>query len=157
MMSTSVRPLAACAMFLVAVAHAACSPSDRTLENRIDAEVRKGAGTLVRIAALTEFSWERLHVFAPYVSQEVIDRELGFAWPAAAGTGISDNDAIALLVFVKSGAVVRYVAHPRAKGDFAQVKIPGGLSPAEAVFVVQIESDGRPVLQPDVASRSGGE
>jgi hypothetical protein len=131
-------------LLLAAAAQAACSNSDRALESRIAVEARKGAGTLVRIASLTDFAWERLHVFGPYATQEDINQELGFAWPEAARTGIAGRDAIALLVFVRDGAVVRYVAQARREVDFADVKIPGGLLPSEAVFVVRIEDRGQP-------------
>jgi hypothetical protein len=132
---------------LLLVIHMACSQSDRALGRRIAAEARKGSGTLVRLASLTDFSWERLHAFGPYASQAYIDRELGFSWPEAARTGIAEDDAIALLVFVSRGDVVRYVAHPRNEGDFADVKSPGGLSPSEAVFIVHMTEDHRPVFQ----------
>ena len=131
---------------LLLVTHMACSQSDRALGGRIAAEARKGSGTLVRLASLTDFSWERLHVFGPYTPQTHIDRELGFSWPEAARTGIAEDDSIALLVFVSGGAVVRYVAHPRQEGDFAEVATTGGLSPSEAVFIV-IPEHGRPVFQ----------
>jgi len=131
------------ALVLAAAAHIACSDSDRALERRLAMEADKGAGTVVRIASLTDFAWESVHVFGPYASQEAINHELGFAWPEAARTGISGSDGIALLVFVRDGAVVRYVAQPRREGDFAHVKMPGGLSPSEAVFVVRIEEHGQ--------------
>ena len=120
----------------------ACSRSDDELGHRIANEVAKGAGTVVRMAALTDFPWEKLHVFSPYSTRDHIEAELGFAWPDADGTGIRDNEGIALLVFVKSGAVVRYVAHPRNKGDFTGLRDPGGLSVSEAVFVVTLRFDG---------------
>ena len=131
---------------LLLVMHMACSQSDRALGRHIAAEARKGSGTLVRLASFTDFSWERLHVFGPYASQAFIDRELGFSWPEAARTGIAEDDSIALLVFVSRGAVVRYVAHPRHEGDFADVNSLGGLSPSEAVFVVHVTEYDRPVF-----------
>jgi hypothetical protein len=134
-------------VYVIGLALAACSQSDRNLQRRIAREAHQSAGTLVRLASLTEFSWERLYVFGPYASQEVIDRELGFSWSAAASTGIFDSDGIALLVFVDGGEVVRHVAHPRSEGDFADVKTPGGLTRAQAVFTVDIDARGRRVFQ----------
>src|SRR5437660_8131334 len=90
---------------VLAAVEAGCSHSDRSLERRIAAEADKGAGTVVHLASLTGFSWDRVHIFAPYTSQDTIDAQLGFAWPEAAATGISDSEGIALLVFVKDGKV----------------------------------------------------
>src|SRR5437763_1140746 len=130
---------------VIAALEAGCSHSDRRLERRIASEADKGAGTVVHLSSLTDFSWDELHIFAPYTSQGTIDAQLGFAWSEAAATGLSDNKGIALLVFVKDGKVVRYVAHPRNKGDFADVTPPRrGLAPAAAVFVVRIENRGQP-------------
>src|SRR5687768_5615059 len=101
---------------IIGIVVLACSRSDRALERRIAAEARKGSGTVVRLASLTGFSWERLHVFGPYSPQDHIDRELGFSWPEAARTGIAEDDSIALLVFVNRGAVVRHVVQPPSIG-----------------------------------------
>jgi hypothetical protein len=45
-------------LLLAVAVQVACSNSDRALESRIAVEARKGAGTLVRIASLTNFAWE---------------------------------------------------------------------------------------------------
>lgn len=138
------RVVAAAVLLLVGV-HG-CSRSDGDLERRIAAEASRDLGALVRIESLTDFAWEQLHVFPPYSSQDWIDSQLGFAWPAAARTGIFDSDGIALLVFVRDSEVVRYVAQPRGKGDFAYVKGAGTLTPASAVFVVREDIERRRVF-----------
>ena len=129
---------------LIVAIQPGCSQSDRTLEHLIEAEADKGTGTVVQLSSLTDFSWDTVHVFPPYTSQAAIDEQLGFAWPEARATDIRDNDGIALLVFVSQGAVVRSVAQPRNKGDFAQVTSGRGLAPSAAVFVVRTGQDGHP-------------
>jgi hypothetical protein len=131
---------------LAVLALIACSGADRSLERRIAAQGRRAAGTTVSLGSLTEFPWERLYIFPPYTSREVIDRELGFTWKQASRTGIARDDGIALLVFVDAGKVVRYVVQPRSDGDFAAVKTPGGLSRADAVFTVAVNGAGRRVF-----------
>ena len=89
------------------------------------------------IADVTDFAWDRFHVFEPYTPVSDIDKQLGFAWPDAKETGIDYLDGIDLLVFVKDKRVVRSVVLPRKDGDFATMKYPIGLSPAQAVFDVR--------------------
>jgi hypothetical protein len=114
-----------------------CSGSDRELEARLASAAARGVGTLVQVRQLTDFEWDRLHIFPPYIRLSEIDRELGFAWPTASETGIQNREGIALLVFVRQGKVVRFVDQPRRDSDFASAFRPGGYSPAEAVFVVR--------------------
>ena len=137
-------------------ASAGCTRPDRGLEERIAAEALRD-GAIVRIETLTDFAWTRLHIFPPYSSQAEIDRELGFEWPAAR-TGIFDSDGITLLIFVHEGAVVRHVTQPRGKGDFADVKVRGGLTPHDAIFTVRTDESGRSVfvrVMPGATRRQG--
>jgi hypothetical protein len=140
------RAFGVAAVALAAVG-AGCSGSDGELARRIAAEVAKGAGTVVRLAEVADFSWDRLHIFDPYSSRDLIESRLGFEWPQADHTGIRDSDGVTLLVFVKSGEVVRYVTQPRTQ-DFAGLNQPAGFSPAEAVFTVTPRGDGAFLLVP---------
>ena len=143
-MSTTGRRVFGVAACLAAVAAVLVwtrgSLADEGLARRIESEARKGAGTVVRLDDLTDFAWDRVHVFDPYASQATIDRGLGFAWPEAKRTGIGDSDGVALLVFVKDGSVVRYVRQ-RRMADFAGLGCERGLAPVEAVFVVRPRGD----------------
>lgn len=124
-----------------------CSASDSDLERRIAAEVAKGRDTELRMRELTEFQWDRMHVFGPYSSPDHIERELGFAWLPAASTGITDNDGISLLVFVRNDAVVRHVTQPRTPCDFAGAST-GRYSPETAVFRATPRWDGAFIMVP---------
>ena len=99
---------------------------------------REGEATL-RLEALTPFGWDRVYIFPPYTTPEGVRKSLGFDWPKASAIGIDSRDDINLLVFVKDGRVVQYVAYPRVHGDFHQLGDPSGYSPEEAVFVVEEE------------------
>ena len=116
-----------------------CSGSDRELEARLASAAAPGDGALVQVRQLTDFEWERFHVFPPYIRLSEIERELGFAWPTASETEIEYRDGIALLVFVREGKVVRFVEQSRRGADFASAFRPGGYTPADAVFVVREE------------------
>jgi hypothetical protein len=137
--------------FLVALIFVAicvgCSASDSELEARIAAEVARGPGTEVRMRELTDFAWDRLHVFEPYSSRASIESELGFAWPHADSTGIDANDGVSLLVFVQNNAVVRYLVQPRGVSDFSG-QATGRFLPADAVFRTAPRGDGALIMIP---------
>jgi len=140
------------AIGIVALAVAAigpgCSGSDGRRGRRIAAEVAKGAGTVVQMADVTDFSWQQFHTFDPYSSRGLIESRLGFEWPQADHTGIQDSDGVTLLVFVSDGAVVRYVTQPRSQGDFSGLDYPAGVNTTEAVFTVMPRGDGAFLLAP---------
>ncbi len=117
--------------------------------------VERGSGSVVAVAEAAPFEWERLHVFPPYTPAEQADAELGVRCEAARVSGIFERDDITLLVFVSGKRVVRYVAHPRVQGDFAELHRQGGYSRAEAVFVVNSRS-GMPKLEWPRGSRTRG-
>jgi len=132
----------------VAVTGPGCSGSDAELGRRIAAEVAKGAGTVVQMADVTDFSWQQFHTFDPYSSRGLIESRIGFEWPQADRTGIQDSDGMTLLVFVGDGAVVRHVTQPRDQGDFTGLDYPAGFTPTEAVFTVMPRGDGAFLLVP---------
>jgi hypothetical protein len=76
------------------------------------------AGGAVRMADVTDFEWDTLHVFVPYTSVEEVQKQLGFAWSEATEL---DLDTRNQLVFVKEGRVVKHLFFPRNKGDFVSV------------------------------------
>ncbi len=117
---------------------------DVALAARLAEAAARPAGHEVRLAELTDFTWERVHVFRPYSTRESIERELGFSWDGADATGIARNEGIALLVFVEDGQVVRHVVQSRASGDLAYLEGLSPFTPESAVFVVRVEDHGEP-------------
>ena len=146
----TVAAFARAAGALFAGALLACSSADRDLSSEIERLVQRGEGTVVNLSEVTDFTWQRLHVFPPYTPVERIHRALGFRWPNDSQTNIEMLDDFTLLVFTTQREVVRFVEHPRNAGDFAYVHREGGYTPETAVFVVREEDHGVPwlVLRP---------
>lgn len=90
----------------------------------------------IRLKDLTDFTWDRVHIFNPYTPTEKIDEDLGYVWQSAGHTDIYTLDAIILLVFTNNGKVVFYVDHPRHLGDLRGNYKQGGYRPDEAKFRV---------------------
>lgn len=122
-----------------------CAASDAQVQEQIAAQVARGDGTVVRLADVTPFSWERLHVYPPYTPSEQVEEELGFRWRGA--DRIEMLDRFTLLVFVANDRVVAFVEHPRRQGDFAELHTKSGYRPNEAEFVVATTHDGWAVMR----------
>ena len=90
----------------------------------------------IRIQDLTDFAWDRVHIFTPYLTNETIDKNLGYVWQPARRIGMYQRDDIILLVFTKNGKVVFYVGISRGLGDLDGNYKEGGYSPDEAIFKV---------------------
>lgn len=90
----------------------------------------------IRLNDLTDFAWDRVHIFSPYTSAKQIDEDLGYSWPPARDIGQYPNDGFYILVFTNTGKVVFYLKHQRHLGDFKGNYKQGGYSPDEAVFKV---------------------
>jgi len=107
---------------------------------------------LINIPAMTAFEWDILHVFPPYSSATQIEDSLGFPSSLARTTGISSSDGHYLLVFTRSGRVVRHAMLPRTHGDFGITNWQSGnsFSAQDAVFVYSSAGDDeeRGVLYP---------
>lgn len=115
---------------------------DAALSARI-AQVAAGPdGSELRLSDVTDFDWDRAHVFGCYTTEQEIDAELGFRWRAAAVEDIGSYDSVALLVFVADGRVVRHVLHPRRDGDLTPLDGAGPFTPETAVFVVRLRDQG---------------
>lgn len=103
----------------------------------------------IRLKDLTDFTWDRVHIFTPYLATETIDKDLGYVWQPSRRIGMYQRDDVTLLVFTNKGQVVFYVTHVRHLGDFKGNYKQGGYSPDEAIFQVVergTHDDGRPWL-----------
>jgi hypothetical protein len=101
----------------------------------------------IKIADLTDFKWEKLHVFTPYTPQKSVDRALGFHWQDYQSTGLIASDQFCLLVFVANGKVIKVSEYPVNKGTFAP-KSTDGYLPNQALFEITKQSSGVPILRP---------
>jgi hypothetical protein len=68
---------------------------------------------------VTDFDWDRFHVFGPYMSNDSVDRRLGFDWGKAENSDYRMQEGGSLLVFVRDGDVVHAFDQPDTDGDFA--------------------------------------
>lgn len=116
---------------------------------RLDALVdlyRNGRISVIAISSATDFSWDRLYIFAAYTPTSSIDSLVGSSWQTNCSTRIEDVDGVTLLLFTKNGRVVHCLDYP-GSNDF-QVPWPpkaGGYSPDQAFFV--LDDKGRLVLE----------
>jgi len=90
----------------------------------------------IRLKELTDFAWDRVHIFNPYTTNEKIDTDLDNAWRSAGQTSIDTLDNIILLIFTNKGKVVFYIDLPRYPVDLRGNYKQGGYSPDEAIFKV---------------------
>lgn len=105
---------------------------------RIEA-VANNKNEFINLAAITSFSWDKVHVFCPYTSPDKICATLGYPWWWASSTGIQTTESFFLLVFVKSGHVRQYCMFPRIKGDFEGTTKCFTMTKHNAVFLSELE------------------
>lgn len=68
---------------------------DTDLGDHLAAYVSTGSNPM-RISTLTDFEWDRLHVFTPYTSWQDVEAELGFPWPERRRIHLEEREWIKL-------------------------------------------------------------
>jgi hypothetical protein len=133
-----------CWLVLLAVALlvAGCGPFSSDIDDPSDdiaaaVESASASGARFRLADATDFEWDRFYVFAPYFTQEAVDKQLGFHWGDAEDSLYTGTEGGNLLVFVRDGKVVKAFDQDSGHGDFSCVETPHGLSPRDAVLWTQ--------------------
>lgn len=123
----------------------ACSSKPDGFETRLEQALRSSAqaGGTLKMEDATDFAWDTLHVFGPYVTAEEIHRQLGFEW---AGAMDQDFDSHTLLVFAQGQKVVKRLDFPRGKGDFADMS-GKRFTRQDARFLLKLD-DGRIRVSP---------
>lgn len=139
----------AIAMALLA---SACSSVDDRVSAAIGSAVRDQQMPEIRIAALTDFAWEKVYLFGPYAPRAHICEVLGVEARQCERVVPfeSVDDGIMSLAFVSGTQVVRYARHRRLNGDFTPVVSRQPILASEAVFKVVpsgVSQDGRPWLK----------
>jgi hypothetical protein len=123
-----------------------CQPQldHQKISQSITAQLNQGK-TQIKIAEVTNFTWDSMHIFSPYTSAAAVDQALGFKWPEYQSLGIDSNDAHDLLVFVShdrgNKQVVKFAKYPRKLSSFRQTANGYGYSPAQAVFAVSTKAE----------------
>ena len=139
----------AIAMALLA---SACSSVDDRVSAAIGRAVRDQQMKEIRIAALTDFAWEKVYLFGPYAPRAQVCEVLGVEARQCERVVPFEamDDGIMSLAFVSGTQVVRYARHSRLNGDFTPVASRQPIPASEAVFKVVpsgLAQDGRPWLK----------
>lgn len=77
---------------------------------------KKTKATRVDLAAVTDFSWDRVYLIGPYSPPAMIYRKLGYHWYNDVVGHIQYLDDHSLLIFVQQGKVVEYLETPLGIG-----------------------------------------
>lgn len=128
------------------------NPLQKSLSEAITTVVKKNTDDkppIFKMRRVTPFLWDKLYIFSPYTTSEVINKTLKLKWDKIECSSIASNDSINLLVFLKDGKVVNYLEHPRnvdfeplaRNSDQNHKNIPESFSPDTAVFAITLEND----------------
>jgi hypothetical protein len=120
--------------------------SDSTdFSHRLTAEVRKGPGTIIRFADLTDFDWETVYIYGPYHPLDEINGKHGTSLKGEYGFDhVPEGDC--LYVFQSDGQTIQATYHPRFRGSC--IDMGKMYDRANAVFKVQKEGPGsHPILK----------
>ena len=137
-------PLRLTAPLVASLAAASCgADADTAIQVRGEAmsyvlaeQVEGRIGTVVNLADLAPFRWDRLYVFGPGTPVATVRDSVGSSWPGLSHFGAATPDTVNLLIFVGDGRVLAAAAHPRRHGDVAPARVGRGYTPAQALFRV---------------------
>jgi hypothetical protein len=103
-------------------------------------------GTVLRLADLAPFRWDRLYLLPPGLPAAAVVDSLGPGWPALADAGPAGRESAPRLVFVAGGAVGAAAALPLDAVELDAALLGRGYAPADAGFRVQRRSGATPRL-----------
>ncbi|PKM31288.1 MAG: hypothetical protein CVV07_03760 [Gammaproteobacteria bacterium HGW-Gammaproteobacteria-11] len=89
------------------------------LSTSIDQQLQASEYSAVDFTQLAGNDWSQLCFFGPY--NEGSAEALGFDWHVGEHTDVLHSDGHNVLVFATQTAVLDYVIHSRASGDFAEL------------------------------------
>jgi hypothetical protein len=140
------------AVLLVATAVACSAPPPRqrdpfgaTLASAVESAYV--SHTVVRIASVTTFQWDRFWAFKPNTSPDTINAALGFTW---AKDYSDQTDTYCLFVFTSGSRVSYHLLFPRYQGDCKTLTRVGPYTRAQGVFSITSAgptTGGQPFLQ----------
>jgi hypothetical protein len=140
------------AMVLLCFIAQPASAENDELTRRLARAVKSGQPTVDLRAIATDFEWDKLFRFPPYTSREAIETALGFAWPDADRSAVSEiPSSLCLIVFTKDKRVVHWLDVPESIADFSFIE-DYALPREQTLFRVEAPSLEGPVLWP--ASRA---
>ena len=134
-------------LFVVLLSLSSCKEKEGNTKEfifeQIESSVNKTLeeGKVLDVNSLLSFKWEKLHIFKPYSTNEVINTELGFKWELLDRINLNQDDSYNLLVFSSGSEVVKYIRWPRASGDFSKIE-KTMYRPNDAQFISEKEKVG---------------
>ena len=97
----------------------------------------------MQLADSAGFEWDRGCIFGPYTPDDRVVVITGLPGAASRAYDTRSNDAIDVLMFIRSEKVVYSIEHARGQGDFGPEIVGKCYSKTQAVFVVRIPPSGR--------------
>jgi hypothetical protein len=58
----------------------------------VEKKHQDGEKVLIDFKKIAPFDWDKLYIFTPYTSSEIIDNELGFSWDNSAVARVENRD-----------------------------------------------------------------
>lgn len=105
-------------------------------EDRLNEEINKGNGTIIKFEELTDFTWDHVYIYGPYYPIEEINKKHGTKLKAEhdypSYKSVSEGDFLYLFMF--EGKAVKSVFTRRNCKDILD---PGVYTPDNAIFEVQ--------------------
>lgn len=122
------------------ISFASCTSSNSNVSDYIAQHIKRGKGTVVDLRKATDFKWDKVYIFGPYMPPAEIDKILGLKFHYGYESAIQNTDYYALILFLHNGVVMHHFDHPAWHGNMCNLEKKDGYSPDEAIFV--LDSDG---------------
>jgi hypothetical protein len=129
----------------IAISLTSCTSQDSSISEKISAQVHASSTAPLDFTLIGPNGWERVCVFGPYTTNDLVEADLGFKWDSDAQSSISVDDGINLIVFTQGKKVLAFVDHKRRGGDFESEK-NRCTSRAVPILNRSMRSDGVPLF-----------
>jgi hypothetical protein len=127
-------------LILISLVFISCTSADHRGSTEITKNFELNNREKINLSEAVSGEWDRLYIFHPYTTEQMIIDTLGFQWDEK--TSIHSHDGISLLVFTKDRKLVKYIEHTRNQGDFNNLYLKEGYERSEAIFVIDPERKG---------------
>ena len=105
--------------------------------SKIISQYENGQITVIDLALIEAFSWDRFYVFGSYTPLSELESTVGRSWRNTCFTHTDVLEKHALLVFSKNRKVVHCLEYPTYTFDFSYLaNYSSGFSAQEAIFVL---------------------
>jgi len=126
-------------VFFFLIILASCSQGtvnhNKELEKSISSAIEVKGVEEIDLSSLTDFDWEKVYIFGPYTTQEMINEKLGVNYKDP--SSIDYRDDINLIVFLDNNKVVQYAEITRKYGDLLIETNDGFITPSDATLKIK--------------------